>query len=90
MRIPPSEHARHAPSNDADASSAASDRGAGLVDRRRRTIDAMRQLRRAGRVRTDAETGEQHARRTVRAQEALRALGRESSADDIGGAGQAR
>jgi hypothetical protein len=44
----------------------------------------------AGRLRTEAKTGDQPARRTVLAQEALRALGRESFADHIGGAGQAQ
>jgi hypothetical protein len=90
MRIAPSEHARHAPSNDADAAPAAGGRGGGLVDRRRRTIDAMRQPRRAGRLRAEAKTGDQPARRIVLAQEALRAIGRESLADHIGGAGQAQ
>lgn len=89
MRIPPSEHARHPPSNDAGAAPTAGGPGGGLVDRRR-TIDAMRQLPRAGRLRAEAKTGDQPARRIVLAQEALRAIGRESFADHIGGAGQAQ
>jgi hypothetical protein len=57
MRIP-QEHARQVRPKDAESSPGAEEASRALVDRRLRAIEAMRQLRRAGRRRVRAETGE--------------------------------
>ena len=78
MRTPAHDRGRHAQSNDGDSPPGAGNTACGLIIRRRRAVDALRQARRAGRVGSQPKRADQRPGPTVLARAALRALRRGS------------
>jgi hypothetical protein len=78
MRIPPPDRGRHAQSKDGDSAPGAGSPARALVMRRRRAIDAVRRVRRAGRLVSQPRRADQRPGPTVLVRDALRAMRRGS------------
>ena len=76
MRTPAHDRGRHAQSNDGDSPPGAGNAARGLIIRRRRAVDALRQARRAGRVVSQPRRADERLGPTVLARAALRAMRR--------------
>ena len=72
------DRARHAQSKDGDSAPGAGNPARALSIRRRRAIDAVRRVRRAGRLVSQPRRADQRAGPTVLVRDALRAMRRRS------------
>jgi hypothetical protein len=78
MRTPAQDRGRHVQSNDGDSPPGAGNTARGLIIRRRRAVDALRQARRAGRIVSQPRRADERPGPTVLARAALRAMRRAS------------